>query len=70
MIARPGIYNAAKRSLIKEADAGNAYIFFPDAMGVESTELDAQKLRENYAAGQAQVERDWPAMREFLTAKR
>ena len=70
MVARPGIYNAAKQSLIDEAAAGNAYLFFPDEMGVESTELDAEKLRANYAAGQAQVERDWPAMREFLTAKR
>ena len=39
-------------------------------MGVESTELNEEKLWANYAAGQAQVERDWPAMREFLTAKR
>ena len=70
MVARPGIYNAAKQSLIDEADAGNAYMFFPEAMGVESTELDAEKLRANYAAGQEQIEREWPAMREFLTRNR
>ena len=70
MVARPGIYNAAKQSLLREADAHNAYIFFPDAMGVESTELDADKLRANYRAGAEQVERDWPAMKEFLTAQR
>ena len=70
MVARPGIYNAAKQSLIDEAAAGNAYLFFPDEMGVESTELDAEKLRAMCIRDRAQVERDWPAMREFLTAKR
>ena len=32
--------------------------------------LDAEKLRANYAAGQEQIEREWPAMREFLTRDR
>lgn len=67
MIARPKIYNAAKEKIQAEEAAGNAYVFYPDAMAVESTELDQAKLEANYEAGRRQVEREWPAWERFLT---
>ena len=38
-------------------------------MGVESTEMHVAKLKANYASGQAQVEREWEAIREFLNER-
>lgn len=69
MIARPKIYNAAKEEIQAEEAAGNAYVFYPQAMAVESTELDQAKLEANYEAGRRQVEREWPAWERFLTER-
>lgn len=70
MVARPELYNAAKQQIVAEEQAGNAYVFYPEAMRVDSTEMDVGKLRANYDAGRKQVERDWPAIRQFLGASR
>ena len=69
MVARPGIYNAARAEVKRLEAAGDAYVFYPEHMGVESTELNVDKLKANYAAGQEQLAREWPAMREFLTQR-
>lgn len=69
MVARPKVYNDAKREIQAEEAAGNAYVFYPDAMAVESTELKLGKLQANYEAGRRQVEREWPAWERFLTER-
>ena len=69
MVARPGIYNAARAEVKRLEAAGDAYVFYPEHMGVESTELNVDKLKANYAVGQEQLAREWPAMREFLTQR-
>lgn len=67
VLGRPDLYNAAKRTLLDLESAGKAQVFFPDNMMVESTEMKAEKLRANYAAGQSQVEREWPQWEAFLS---
>lgn len=69
MLARPGIYNEALAEVKRQEAEGNAYAFYPEQMGVESTEMHVGKLKANYAAGQAQVECEWEAIREFLTER-
>ncbi|MDY5785522.1 patatin family protein [Corynebacterium sp.] len=66
MIARPGRYNASKQRLLDLEAQGRAQLFFPDAMGVSSTERNVAKLRANFAAGEKQVAAEWPAWEEFL----
>lgn len=67
MVARPAVYNEARAEVMRQEAAGNAYVFYPEHMGVESTEMRVEKLKANYAAGADQVEREWPAIRDFLT---
>ncbi|WP_040423093.1 patatin-like phospholipase family protein [Corynebacterium lipophiloflavum] len=67
VLARPELYNDAKRRLLDFESQGKAKVFFPERMMVESTERNVAKLRGNYAAGAAQVEREWDAWREFLS---
>lgn len=67
VIQRPELYNAAKRTLLDLEQDGSACIFFPENMMVESTEMDVAKLKANFAAGQAQVERQWPMWEKFLS---
>ncbi|WP_165164427.1 patatin family protein [Corynebacterium qintianiae] len=66
VLGRPELYNAAKQTMLDLEQAGQAYIFFPENMMVESTERNVAKLNANYAAGEEQVEREWPQWREFL----
>lgn len=66
MIARPPIYNEAKQRVLKHEKAGEAYCFFPDKMPLSSGTLDQKKIQASYALGQAQINREWPAMKEFL----
>ena len=66
MMGRPDLYNAAKRTMLELEAAGQAQIFFPDNMLVESTEMAVDKLNANYAAGARQVAREWPAWQDFL----
>lgn len=68
IIARPARYNASKRRLLQLEREGRAQLFFPDAMGVSSTERNVGRLRANFEAGQQQMEREWPEWREFLGA--
>lgn len=67
MVARPAIYNEARAEVMRQEEAGNAYVFSPEHMGVESTEMRVERLKANYAAGADQLEREWPAIRDFLT---
>lgn len=67
VLARPELYNEAKQRMLDLESAGKAAVFFPEEMMVESTERNVAKLRDNYAAGTAQVEREWGAWREFLS---
>ncbi|WKD57993.1 Patatin-like phospholipase [Corynebacterium capitovis DSM 44611] len=66
IISRPARYNASKQTLLDLEAAGQAQLFFPDSMQVEATELNVAKLKENYVAGEAQVEREWPQWERFL----
>lgn len=68
MIARPGRYNRTREELLRLEAAGDAYIFFPDHMPVTNRERSLARLRASFASGQAQTERDWPAIMEFLEA--
>ncbi|PAT04831.1 patatin family protein [Corynebacterium sp. NML 150383] len=65
---RAGRYNAAKREILAAERAGDALVFFPDNMQAESIERRPSKLQSNYAAGQAQLEREWERWVEFLAA--
>lgn len=69
MLARPGIYNEALAEVKRQEAEGNAYVFYPEQMSVESTEMHVEKLKANYASGQAQVGREWEAIREFLNER-
>ncbi len=68
LIGRPDRYNASKQRLLELERQGRAQLFFPDDMQVSSTERKVEKLRSNYASGQRQMGREWPAWREFLGA--
>lgn len=68
LIGRPDRYNASKQRLLELETQGRAQLFFPDDMQVSSTERKVEKLRSNYASGQRQMGREWPAWREFLGA--
>ena len=67
VLGRPELYNAAKQRLLDLEAEQKAYIFFPENMGVESTERNPEKLRQNFAVGTEQVEREWPKWKEFLS---
>lgn len=65
-IERPDEYNRSKDRIIELEKDGRAYAFFPENMKVESTELKVPKLEANFAAGEEQLEREWPAIKAFL----
>ncbi|MEJ5997142.1 patatin-like phospholipase family protein [Corynebacterium sp. H130] len=66
MIARPGRYNRTREELLRLETEGKAYLFFPTHLSVHNRERNLAKLEASFAAGQAQVERDWPAISRFL----
>ncbi len=65
-IERPDKYKRAKDRIVELENAGNAYAFFPENMMVENAEFKVHKLEKNFAAGEEQLEREWPAMKAFL----
>ena len=65
-IERADEYNRAKDRIIELEKEGRAYAFFPENMMIENTELKVPKLEANFAAGEEQLEREWPAIKAFL----
>lgn len=63
---RPARYNAAREKLFELEAEGRAYLFFPEAITISNTEMRKDRLEENYLAGQAQIRREMPAIKEFL----
>lgn len=69
-IERPDEYNRAKNRILELEEQGNAYAFFPENMMVENAEFKVEKLQRNFDAGEAQLEREWPAIKAFLEIKK
>ena len=63
---RPMLYNEAKCTLLEMEEQGKAYLFFPEDMLVKSRTLNRRKLKNTYAKGEAQTEREWPQILNFL----
>ncbi len=66
IISRPERYNATRDELFELERQGKAMLFFPDEMPLTNRERDLTKLKAAYAAGEKQVEREWPKWREFI----
>ena len=59
-------YNATVEQIDHLEAAGQAYVYYPEAMQVGNSERNVDKLRANYAAGQRQAQAEYPAIIEFL----
>lgn len=59
-------YNLAADEIDRLAAEGSAYVFYADAMMVDSAEKDLAKLQENYDIGYAQAQEELPLMKRFL----
>lgn len=66
MITRHERYNAALEHIAELERQGKAYVFYADQMSVSNRERRLAKLQANYALGKDQIEKEWPAMKEFL----
>lgn len=66
VVKRPLRYNRTRAELFELERAGQAYLFCPEGLTVSNSETDVRKLRHMYELGAAQIERELPALREFL----
>ena len=66
MISRHERYNAALDHIEKLEREGKAFVFYADEMSVSNRERRLAKLQHNFALGEAQTQRVWPQLREFL----
>ena len=67
MIARPAKYNAAADKIAQLEKAGQAKVFYPENMRVSNTERRLSRLRESWASGMEQTQREWDDWMRFLT---
>lgn len=65
-IARPALYNSAKKRILELEESGQAQVFFPETMPVSVGEMRLDRLTAAYELGAAQVEREWDGVRAFL----
>lgn len=63
-------YNDDLDALGELEKQGKAYLVYAEDMLVESDEMNVAKLRENYARGERQAERQWPEWRDFIFNRR
>lgn len=66
VVKRPLRYNRTRAELFDLERSGRAYLFCPEGLTVSNSETDVRKLRHMYELGSAQIERELPALREFL----
>ncbi len=66
MLSRHLVYNKTLDKLEALERQGKAFLVYPEIMPVSSRETDFIKLRESYALGYAQGQRDFPKWKEFL----
>jgi predicted patatin/cPLA2 family phospholipase len=59
-------YNETRERLLELERQGAAYLFFPDGPLVSNRERRIERLAASYAAGEAQIRRELPAIQEFL----
>lgn len=67
MIARPAKYNAAADKIVQLEKAGQAKVFYPENLRVSNTERRLSRLRESWASGMEQTQREWDDWMRFLT---
>lgn len=63
---RPARYNAVREEIFALEAAGQAHVFMPEHMTVNTGERSLDKLNASYAAGLAQARRELPAIKDFL----
>lgn len=68
MSTRHQRYNATCDRIDELEAAGSAYVFYSENLLIGNSERNLAKLKANFAAGQAQACRDYPAIMEFLSA--
>ncbi|QGU02424.1 Patatin-like phospholipase [Corynebacterium kalinowskii] len=68
VIRRPDRYNRTREELLTLEKSGSAYVFFPENLTVGNRERNLARLQASFAAGQAQMEGDWPNIMGFLEA--
>ena len=66
MVARHRKYNETLEQLEQLELEGRAFLVYPDRMPVSSRETNLQKLRESYASGYAQGQRDFKKWKTYL----
>lgn len=66
ILTRAERYNAEQDRIEQLAHEGRCLVVRPDAMSVESTTFDVERLAASFDAGRAQALRDLPRWREFL----
>lgn len=66
LLLRPTRYNATVKRLEDLEAEGRAYVVYADDIDVSSSERDIEKLRDNYAKGYAQMQRELEAWAAFL----
>ncbi|NLB39299.1 MAG: patatin family protein [Clostridiales bacterium] len=59
-------YNDDLDALEELEKQGKAYLVYAEDMLVEGDEMNVAKLRENYARGERQADRQWPEWRDFI----
>ncbi|MDC4232592.1 patatin family protein [Actinomyces sp. B33] len=66
VVRRPARYNAVRRRLLQLEEQGRAYLFFPEALRIQNTEMHRDRLEAAYRAGMVQAVREMPAIKRFL----
>lgn len=68
LASRPARYRAVREEIFDLEADGRAYVFTPTSMPVGNGERSVARLRDSYARGRAQAQRELPAIRDFLGA--
>ena len=63
---RPVRYNATRKKMFELEEQGRAYLFFPETIDIQNTEMRRERLDANYQAGLEQIRREMPAIKAFL----
>ena len=66
LLSRSERYNQSCDLLDEMEKDGRAYVFYADDLTLTGSERDVALFKENYNAGYAQIQREWPALMAYL----
>ena len=69
LLDRPRRYNETRERVFEMERSGQAYVVVPEHMPVSNSETNVAKLEATFTLGLEQIQRELPAIKEFLGMK-